>query len=255
MALTADLLFASIRPSAQGRRVHDVRMGSGYTAVQLDDGAAGVAFTHRDVFTGQDRETFFHRTREKNHRAEDFLKYLQSPSWMEKAVGLATANALVNRAISDLTTGDILEVLRLEPGDRVGMAGYFAPLLPRLVGKVAEVVVFERAEKQEELGPGVRPAEEAALILPQCQVALLTATALINETMDGLLEACAGCREVVILGASTPLCPRAFASTPVTFLSGIVVVQAAALLEAVGDGGKMPQFRGLVTKVNCRIKS
>ena len=230
-------------------------MGAGYTAVLLDDGAAGVAFTHREVFTVRDGEAFVRRARDNAFCAEDFLEYLRSSSWTENAVGLATANALVNRSSSDLAMGDILDVLRLEPTDRVGMAGYFAPLLPRLVGEVAEVVVFEKAEAKERLGGGVKSAEEAVEYLPDCQVALLTATALINGSMDGLLAACGRCREVVILGASTPLCPAAFSSTPVTLLSGIVVDHAAELLRVVSEGGLALQFRGLVTKVNCRIKS
>jgi hypothetical protein len=41
--------------------------------------------------------------------------------------------------------------------------------------------------------------------LPRCQVALLTSTSIINHTLENLLNAAHSCRDVTLLGASTPL--------------------------------------------------
>ena len=116
--------------------------------------------------------------------------------------------------------------------------------------RVAEVMVFEKVSN---VGGGFYPAEDAQKLLPGCQVALLTATALINRTIDGLLSLVGNCREVVILGSSTPLMAKAFAGTPVTQLSGIIVTDPDGIQQVVSEGGGTQMFKGLVKKVNCRL--
>jgi hypothetical protein len=72
--------------------------------------------------------------------------------------------------------------------------------------------------------------------------------------MDEFLHAAAGCREVVVLGATTPLLPAAFKHTPVTCLSGVVVTSPAEVLRVVSSAGGMRQFKGYVQKVNLPLE-
>jgi uncharacterized protein (DUF4213/DUF364 family) len=48
-----DELLERRAEKAQHRVVRDVRIGLGYTAVLLDDGACGLAYTFRDEARGQ----------------------------------------------------------------------------------------------------------------------------------------------------------------------------------------------------------
>ncbi|MBU2549796.1 MAG: DUF364 domain-containing protein [Proteobacteria bacterium] len=245
----AKRLIAELKDRASEHRIADVRLGLGYVAVRLDDGAAGAAFTFRDQLG--DGCCVFRGLRPLAGRsAADLLAGLGSDQPLEAAVGLATANALANRMGPDFFKGDVIEALDLGPEVRVGMIGYFGPLVAPLRQRVGELLIFEKAERSAD-GP-LYPAESAPDMLPGCQVALITATALINRTLDDLLQAARDCRQVVLLGASTPLCPRAFAGTPVTLLSGIVIDRAEDLLQVVSEGGGMRDFRGLVSKVNLR---
>lgn len=50
-----------------------------------------------------------------------------------------------------------------------------------------------------------RVCSQAAEMLPQCQVVILSATTLLNRTVDDLLDLCRNARELAILGPSTPL--------------------------------------------------
>lgn len=245
-------LKAHLTPEAKSRQVVDVRLGLGYTAVQLDDGQVGVAFTYQDAFGGGC--TVFGGLRPLAGRPADLLlSYLDSSQSVEAAVGLATANALANRSRPDYFLGDSLDALNVTSSDRVGMIGYFAPLMARLKSEAAEVIVFETAERDLLPGDVVLPAEAAHERLADCQVALVTATALINGTMEGILASVRHCREVVILGSSTPLCEAAFEGTPVTLLSGIVADNPGGLLQVVSEGGGTRAFKGLVQKVNIRL--
>jgi uncharacterized protein (DUF4213/DUF364 family) len=99
----------------------------------------------------------------------------------------------------------------------------------------------------------VQPTERALDLLPTCSVALITSTALLTDTMDTLLDAAVGCREVALLGPSTPLLPEVFVGTPVTWLSGIRITSSADVLRVVSEGGGTRTFSPYVRKVNLRL--
>jgi uncharacterized protein (DUF4213/DUF364 family) len=78
---------------------------------------------------------------------------------------------------------------------------------------------------------------------------------LLGDDPDCLLRAAARCREVVMLGPSTPLVPEAFAFTPVTWLSGVVVTSPPDLLRVVSEGGGTRDFGPYVRRVSVRVPS
>jgi uncharacterized protein len=95
--------------------------------------------------------------------------------------------------------------------------------------------------------------DQATALLPSCSIAIITATALINNTLPPLLQSCHNCRAVAIVGATTPLAPEVFASKGVTLLSGIVVTDPQGLLRQVSEGGGMGSFKGYMQKVNLPL--
>jgi len=99
----------------------------------------------------------------------------------------------------------------------------------------------------------VLPAEKALEELPRCDVAVITSTAFIFGGMDGLLEAASSCRDVALVGASTPLVPDFFAPLGVKLLSGITVTDPSSILQIVSEGGGMGFFGRHIQKVNMRL--
>lgn len=230
-------------------RLADVRIGLGYTAVMLEDGAVGVAYTFRreaasgcSVFKG--KRPLAGRT------TTEVLEYLQSGDPIEAAVGLACANALVNRPQPEHCEGDLLNFLSVGFLDRVGMVGYFGPIVPVLRKRSRELLIFERDANRAE---ALLPAEEAFSRLAECDVAVITSTALILGELDQLLQAAAGCREVALVGASTSLVPEVFRPHGVTLLSGITVLDGPSVLQVVSEAGGMDFFGDHVRKVNVRL--
>ncbi|KIX13817.1 DUF364 domain-containing protein [Dethiosulfatarculus sandiegensis] len=247
MSIQTDLKNA-LMPLAKGVMVTEVAIGLGYTAVALDNQGAGVAYTFRDLATGGCN--VFHGTRPlAGANALELLSYLESDDAVELAVGMATANALTPFDHDKVLQGDVLEHLGVKPGDKVGMVGNFAPVIPGLKKAGAEVLVFERLQKPV---VGLLPEEDAPRILPQCDLALISSTTLLNRTIEPLLEAAATCRQVVLLGATTPLMPKVFAKTPVTMLSGVRVADTAGVMQVVKEAGGMRQFMGMVEKVGLK---
>jgi hypothetical protein len=246
---TAQRLVAHLADAAQAATVQEVRIGLGYTAVALTDGRAGVAYTFRDLAQGGC--SVFHGLRPLAGRlAADLVPLLESADAIEAGVGLACANALANRSGPGQQTGDILAHLEVGPDDDVAMVGHFGPLVSQLEARARSLTIFERVAAPT---GRLRPREEATARIPSCPIVLITATALINHTLDALLDAARGCRQVAILGASTPLVPEVFAATGVTMLSGVVVTAADEVLRVVSEGGGMPQFGPHVRKVNMHV--
>ena len=165
-------------------------------------------------------------------------------------MGLATANALANVRPSQAIPGDVLNALRLSPSDKIGMVGYFMPLLRPLRAAVATVEIFE---EQQSSNNEVFPSEAAYDRLSSCDIVLITSTSLINHSLDDLLEASQSCRDIVLLGSSTPLLHEAFQDTPITYLSGITINDSNGILQVVSEGGGTRLFKPYVTKWNVSI--
>jgi uncharacterized protein (DUF4213/DUF364 family) len=242
-------IVSSLVGAAREADVADVRIGLGYTAVSLADGRTGVAYTFRDLARGGC--SVFDGLRPLAGRpAADLLALLESRDAIEAGVGLACANALANRDDAGHREGDVLEQLEVRPEDDAAMVGHFGPLVEALRGRARSLTIYERVA--EPTGP-LRPQEEAPAGLARCQVALITATSIINHTIDGLLEAARSCRQVALLGASTPLIAEAFDPATVTMLSGVVVTAPDEVLRIVSEGGGMRQFGPHVRKVTVKV--
>jgi len=231
------------------KRLVDVRIGLGYTAVRLDNDSVGVAYTfHREAASGC--SVFKGKRPLAGRTTTEILDYLESSDPLEAAVGLACANALVNQPQPEHCEGDLLHFLSVGFLDRVGMVGFFGPLVAPLKKRSRELLIFERDVTRAD---GLLPAAEAFARLPQCDVAVITSTSLMLGQLDRLLEAASGCREVALVGASTPLAPEVFKPYQVTLLSGITVLDGPSVLQVVSEGGGMEFFGDSVRKVNVRV--
>jgi len=241
-----------------------VCVGRKYTAVELEDGSVGVALTQLPEELGCCDETGLSGADRSNAErmlrmvadevsglssTRDLFPLLTSNDPVRAAVALACVNAVANREDIALLPGDILEHLGIRPSDTVGMVGLFRPLLPGLERSAETLHVFERRG-----GDGLLPADKAADVLPSCDVALITAATIANGTIDRLLDAAVSCREVALLGASTPFLPAAFIDSPVTWLSGSVVADRKETLRVVGEGGGRRDFNHFLRKgsICCR---
>jgi len=247
LMITNDLRTALLASYGE-QRIADVRIGLGYTGVTLENGDTGVAYTFREN-AAAGCSVFMGKRPLAGRATTEILEYLGSSEGVESTVGLAVANALANQPGLNQHEGDILSVLSIGFMDRVGMVGYFGPLVAPVEKRVRELVIFERNAARSDR---VLPAEAAYEELPRCDVAIITSTALILGDMDRLLEAAAKCREIALVGASTPLLPEVFAPLGVTLLSGVIVTDGAGILQIVSEGGGMGFFDQRIRKVNVR---
>ncbi len=242
-SISARRLIDAVASQAGTARVSDVRLGLGYSAVRLDDGAVGISWSPKEV--GHACTVFAEAGTLRGRPVTELiagLAHAESP-W-RRCLGLAAANAVINRQGPPAPEpADVVARLALTAGDRVAMVGRFQPLLAgiRASGCKLEVIELEPSESDS------LPPDAGRQALRLCTVAIVTATSLVTGTLDGLLAdlrmAAPAPRAVVLLGPSVPMLPEAFVGTPITMLAGSWVRDRERVLEVVSEGGGTPQLR------------
>jgi uncharacterized protein len=228
----AQRLINIAHPLGSGLHVRDVRIGLGYTCVELDDGSAGLACTPARSHSG----SCTHLKRAGSLTgltAGELLSGLESDYPLERALGLAVCNALNQRIDCRYMDEDSIALLDLREHDHVVMVGFFGPLVARIKATGCRLDIVERDAAK----PGVIDPGQGLAALAQCDVAIITSTSIINNTVEELLSALRKTRSAVMLGPSTPLFPAAFAGTRITQLSGSHVMDREAVKMTVSQGG------------------
>jgi len=169
--------------------------------------------------------------------ARELAELARSMEPEKASVGLAAINSLIDPP-EGLRDGHALDLILERGRDRdVTLVGHF-PFAERLRPQVRRLRVLELHPQDGDL-----PASEAARVLPRSDVVAITASTLINHTLDGLLDLARG-KAVILLGPSTPLSP-AFFARGVIALCGSVVVDPDAALRCVSEGVSFRHLQGL----------
>jgi uncharacterized protein (DUF4213/DUF364 family) len=248
--MMTDEIVNEMLPTAASFSASDIRIGLGYTGVHLDSGGCGLAYTFHEN-EAESCCVVAEAGKLAGKRGSELIPLMKQTEPTLCAVGLATVNAMV-KPPSGVVESDILDLLAVRTDDAVGMIGYFGPLVNPLKERVRALHIFER---KADIGMGVLPESETRNLLPFCQVVVMTATTILNHTIDPLLDLCKTAREIAILGPSTPFLPGIFARRGITLLSGLQVVDAPQALRIVSEGGGTRQFGKSVRKLTLRVKN
>jgi hypothetical protein len=171
--------------------------------------------------------------------ARELAELARSDISLEASIGLAAINSLLEVDLSQAVELNAASVLiERGAGKKVALVGHF-PFIPALRVAAGELWVIEQQPT-----PGEHPAEAAVDLLLRAEVVALTASALINQTMDSLLELCSPQALVVVLGPSTPLSPVWF-ERGVEILSGSVVTDESAAMRTISQGATFQQVEGV----------
>ncbi len=231
------------------RTLKDVRAGLGYTCVQLEDEACGLAYTFREEL-GEYCGTLGEAGRLIGMAGQELIPWATSKNRVKAAVGLAAINAVLNTAKAEWDTGNVITALDVRPDSTFGMVGAFRPILFEVKKKTDSIYVFER----DVSGDGtLYPSETIPQHLPKCDVVVITATSLLNHTIDGVLSHCQNARQVCMVGPSTPLCPEVFCRYNVHLLAGSAVTDPPRILEIVSQGGGTMSMKPAIRQVLVRV--
>jgi len=236
---------------ARSRRLYvkEVRIGLGYVGVMLEENRPGVSALLRNELSPGCR-TFIKAGKLAGSHASELLDLLvNGGNPLEKAIGLAAANALIYPDITEETEKNSINLMRLSPGDSVAMVGYFGPLVERIKKTGANLSIIERDSSRM----NIPVRKEKDTILRKCSVAIITATSILNNTIEEVFNGLGNPRHVTIMGPSTPMLGEAFAQTPATHLAGSVILDPGKIMQIISEGGGTPDMRSCLRFIDKRI--
>ena len=238
-------LFESVCDVANRVTVKQVFIGLGYTAVTTSDGGFGIAAT--GVALDGSHSGNLDIADYEGRPAIDLLAGIQASDPMLRTLSLALINALNHsRAIQypeDSRNRILFDHFDILGGARVAMVGYFPPLVRFLEKKQIPLSVIDSAR-----GIGDKKTFEDQLE-NWAEVLILTATSIINSTMEELLSHAGPQLKTVILGPSTPMLPDAFTHLRVHMLAGSAITDHPGALKVVRHGGGTRALKPFSRKV------
>jgi uncharacterized protein (DUF4213/DUF364 family) len=209
-----------------------------FCAVQLDDGAVGLAFTLLDgTLAG-----LHARGAGAGRAALDLVRGFEAGDGAARALGLAAINALTRRLFdrAGFVPDDSIDSfgsLRLAPGDRLGMIGHFTPLIEQARALGVPVTVLELKAELVREEPGLLVTLDPAR-LAGCNKIVSTSTLLLNDTFERVSAAWRGAEAVAIVGPSAGCPPDPLFAAGVSAVGAAWIADADAFLGRVAAGEK-----------------
>ncbi len=243
-------LIDGVRDKAAERKIEDLRVGIGYTAVLLDNGSCGLTFTFRNEL-GPKCGLVEEAGNVTGISCSDIIEWAMSTNLVRAAAGLAAINAIYQDDLEGFTRGDAFSQIDIRPDDTLGMIGYFKPVLDKVADKTDRIFIFERNITDDKY---LYPDWAEDIYLPRCDVVLITGTTLLNKTIDHILEKCTGAREIAVMGPTATLCPHIFRDYGVSLLAGVKVIDPQRVLRIASEGGGGLSLEGSVRQVFKRLR-
>lgn len=231
------------------RYVKDIRAGLGYTCVMLEDNSCGLAYTFRNEL-GECCSILSDAGGLIGKNAADIIPWAKSKNRLKAAIGLATINAIFNTPKTEWDTGNVITALDVRSDSTFGMVGEFRPILNEVKKKTNSFYVFEQDVSGDNT---LYSSETIPQHLPKCDVVIVTATSLINQTIDEVISCCGKARQVCMVGPSTPLCPEVFGEHNVHLLAGSVVIDHHKILEIISQGGGTMSMKPAIRQVLVKV--
>jgi uncharacterized protein (DUF4213/DUF364 family) len=235
-------------PRAAATRVDRICIGLGYSAVVLEDGGVGIAFTYID---GKESCSLVDdRTNYEGRPSKALLNKLWSPNPVERSVGVAAVNALNHARAARFRNdqGTLLDDLAIASGDRVAMVGYFGPVAAEIEARGATVFAYD-------IGKGMGEAKEfyRRVSAGDATAMIVTSTSIVGGSTEELLSRVPRGVRVVMLGPTTPMIPEAFSHLPVSILGGTLPMDTEGVLEACRHAKGTKALRAVSRKVYHRV--
>ena len=237
--------FAEQGPLPRVRALHlpPARPGEGtvgeFCALELDDGSIGLSY----VLLDDTLERLLEHSEGLDLAGADALglaRRYQTDTGIGKTLGFAAANA-ISRCLFDRAgfrpdnSADSIGQMDPQRGEKIGMIGFFKPLLGRVMASGAQLTVVELKPELVGERDGYRVTLDASE-LAACSKVITTSTLLLNDTLDRMLEPCRNAKWFAMVGPSAGCLPDALFARGLTLVGGNWVNQREGFIDALVRG-------------------
>ncbi|HOR42222.1 MAG TPA: DUF364 domain-containing protein [Atribacterota bacterium] len=250
-----DAILKEARLYLAGRIIRDAVLGVSLIGIELDNNDIGLSYMLRDHLPAGCSVFGFAQEIIGANAFEVAQLAKEGTDDAQRGVGIAVLAAGTRQlALPDEGKKDACFGVKVEPGDVIGMIGLIPPVAERLAHLAKKLIVFDEGISLEGSGRAlaeqIQPMEKQDKLLPECDIVIITGSTFINHSIDHLLEVCKDAREIILVGASTPMYPGAFRSTNVTVLAGSWwdSLQKKELFKKISLAGGISHISGAMIK-------
>ncbi len=212
-----------------------------FMAISLESGAVGISY----VLLPDKEKQIYNKLTQTNFGGTDpvdIAKKFGSSDPIENMLGLAAVNAICQHVIkiSDYPldfTSDSLGALDIRAGDRVGMVGFFPPLIKRIEETGAELTIIEKKESLVDQYSQFNITLDTNM-LTHCNKVLCTSTTVYNNTLDNILAKCSPGARVSVIGPTAGYFPDPLFNRGVDVVGGTFVEHSEQFLRNLNDREK-----------------
>jgi hypothetical protein len=157
-----------------------------------------------------------------------------------RTLGFAAVNAISRHLFDRIgfvppDAPDSIGGLDPQPGEHIGMVGFFPPLVRQVTAHGARLTVLElRADLAGEHAGFTVTLDPTAL--NDCDKLLSTSTVLLNHTLDVVLANCRRARRIALIGPGAGCLPEVLFQAGVTTLGGTWITDAPGFKQALQLG-------------------
>lgn len=210
-----------------------------FCALELEDGSLGLSY----VLLDDSLESLAGGRAAPRLAGADAMAI--AAGWLEgpgvaRTLGFAAVNAVSRHLLDRMgfvpaDAPDSIGGLDPQPGEHIGMVGFFPPLVRQVTDLGARLTVLElRADLA-----GEHPGYTVTLDprdLNDCDKVLSTSTALLNHTLDGVLANCRKAARVALIGPGAGCLPGALFEAGVTMVGGAWITDPSGFAHALRLG-------------------
>ncbi len=212
--------------------------GCEFMAMALEGGAGGISYlllpdSRAGNYRALEPQSFI------GTRPEQYAEAFGATDPIHNMLGLASINAICQHVMRTASYApsiatDSLGIINIEDRDRVGMVGFFPPLLKYMRNSNAELVIIEKNERLVERYPDLHITLDVTE-LNSCNKVLCTSTTLLNNTLDDVLLQCTDAEHISVLGPTAGYFPDPLFARGVDVLGGRIVKDGMRLLQLLAE--------------------
>ncbi len=216
-----------------------------FCAVELEGGAMGLSYVLLDDTLARLQSLDSHE-RLAGMPTLDAARWYADDAGTRKTIGFAVANAITRHVFDRCgyvppDAGDSIGGLAPQRGERIGMVGYFPPLVKQVTARGAELTVIERRDDLAGAKDGFTITLDPAA-LRTCTKVLSTSTVLLNDTLESVLAHGAHASAFVMIGPGAGCLPDALFARGVTALGGTWIDDVDGFRAALRSGEPWGRF-------------
>lgn len=221
-----------------------VFFGLGYSGIRLDNDVMGLCTTQLSEYEPMACTAYSRAGNLNQEKIFTLLEFALSAQILDRVLGISAINALsqnyfVEEDLSFDETHDIIDILKLGANDKVGMVGLFRPMVPRILKRVKNLSIVERHSIPE---ASVAIHEDPS-ILEESDKVIITATTLVNDSLEEILKHCTSAVKLVLLGPTASMLPDPFFKRGFDHVCGMKILDANETERIIIEGGGTQIFK------------